>query len=142
MAEAMLSRALAEHIVAAGDVCVAEPIAERRDQLAKRYSIAVTASNTEAAQEAGLVVLAVKPQQFPGAAEELCGALRAPQAVLSIIAGLPVTAITKALKHQAVIRVMPNTPAQIGAGMSVWTATADVHGEARDAAQALLRVLG
>ena len=138
----MLSRALAERIVSAGDVCVAEPIAERRDQLAKTYSIAVTASNAEAAQEAGLVVLAVKPQQFSSAAEELGGALREPQAVLSIIAGLSVTAITKALKHKAVIRVMPNTPAQIGAGMSVWTATDDVRGEARDAARALLGVLG
>ena len=142
MAEAMLGRALAERIVDAADVCVAEPIADRREYLAKTHSVAVTASNAEAVKDAGLVVVAVKPQHFATAAKELGGALEKTQTVLSIIAGLTVGTITKALDHKAVIRVMPNTPAQIGAGMSVWTATADVPTDARDAAQALLGVLG
>ncbi len=142
MAEAMLGRALAERIVAAGDVCVAEPVADRREYLAETYSVAVTASNTEAVEGAGMVVVAVKPQHFAAAANEFCDALNKTQTVLSIIAGLTVSTITKTLDHQAVIRVMPNTPAQIGAGMSVWTATDDVPTDARDAAQALLRVLG
>ncbi len=95
MAEAMLGRALAERIVATGDVCVAEPIADRRGYLAKTYSVAVTASNAEAVEGAGMVVVAVKPQHFATAANEFCGALNETQTVLSIIAGLTVSTITK-----------------------------------------------
>lgn len=142
MAEAMLGRALSEHIVTAADVSIAEPIADRRDYLAKTHAVAVTANNAEAVGAAGLIVVAVKPQHFAAAAKEIGDALNAKQTVLSIIAGLTIDTIQKALNHKSVIRVMPNTPAQIGAGMSVWTATPEVPPAARDAAQALLGVLG
>jgi pyrroline-5-carboxylate reductase len=142
MAEAMLSRALAERIVVNEDVCVAEPLADRRDYLARTHNVTVTPSNAEATKGSGLIIVAVKPQQFISMAQEISGILDKTQTVLSIVAGLAVTTITKALKHKAVIRVMPNTPAQIGAGMSVWTATSDVPTVARGAAQALLGVLG
>ena len=142
MAEAMLSRALAAHVVSAEEVCVAEPVAERREQVGKAHGVSVTAHNTEAVREAGLVVLAVKPQHFDQMAGELAGHLSGAQTVLSIIAGIPIAKIVGALKHPHVVRVMPNTPAQIGAGMSVWTATSDVPGQTREVAASLLGVLG
>ena len=142
MAEAMLSRAIAKQVVSVGDVCVAEPVADRRRYLAATHGVTVAESNGRAAQGADLVVLAIKPQQLSHVVEDLEGKLTAKQTVLSIIAGMPIAKIAGGLGHQSVIRVMPNTPAQIGAGMSVWTATPEVPAEAREAAAALLGVLG
>ena len=73
MAEAMLSRAIAEKVASPSDVCVAEPVAARREHLAKTYGIATVDDNLEAAKGAGIVVFAVKPQHFGHAAEPLKG---------------------------------------------------------------------
>jgi pyrroline-5-carboxylate reductase len=125
MAEAIFSRALAGHVLTSSEVCVADPVAERRDYLSKIYSVAVTDNNLEAVTNAELVVLSVKPQQFPSVATELT-----------------VPSITAGLKHGSVIRVMPNTPSQIGQGMSVWMATSAVPEATLSTAKALLSVLG
>jgi pyrroline-5-carboxylate reductase len=142
MAEAILGRAVAGQVLAATDICVAEPIADRRAYLSDTYGVAVSGDNAAAVDGAGLVVLSVKPQHFAAAAEPLKGKLGGEQTVFSIIAGLTIGTISQGLAHDAVIRVMPNTPAQIGEGMSVWTATAAVNAEAQAAAKVLLGVMG
>ena len=142
MAEAILGRAIAGQVLAATDICVAEPIADRRAYLSDTYGVAVNGDNAAAVDGAGMVVLSVKPQHFAAAADPLKGKLGGEQTVLSIIAGLTIGTISQGLAHGAVIRVMPNTPAQIGEGMSVWTATAAVNAEALAAAKALLGVMG
>jgi pyrroline-5-carboxylate reductase len=142
MAEAMLSRAIAGGVAASSDICVAEPIASRREHLSKAYGVATVSGNAEALAGAGIVVLAVKPQHFAQVAAGLAGKLTRDQTVLSIIAGVTIETITGGLKHPHVIRVMPNTPAQIGAGMSVWTATGNLPEAARETATSLLGVLG
>ena len=142
MAEAMLSRALAERVLIVDEVRIAEPVPTRRDYLATTYAVEVTDDNAVAVADAGLIVLSIKPQQFSSVAVELRGKLSEEQAVLSIIAGLTVKSISKGLKHDAVIRVMPNTPAQVGQGMSVWTATSAVSPGAREIAQSMLGALG
>jgi pyrroline-5-carboxylate reductase len=71
-------------------------------------------------------MLAVKPQNLADVAAELKGKLNPGQLVLSIIAGKNIKSLQQGLGHKSVVRVMPNTPAQIGMGMSVWTATAEV----------------
>mgnify|MGYP002629870041 CR=1 FL=1 len=142
MAEAIIRRALKAHVLEANDICIAEPVAARRDYLAKAYSIAVTDNNVEAVADAAIIVLSVKPQHFAGVASGLKGKLKSNQTVLSIIAGLTVPSLTAGLKHDSIIRVMPNTPAQIGQGMSVWMATDAVAETSRTAAKELLAVLG
>ncbi len=142
MGEAMLARALAAGVIAPADVCVAEPIDERRAHLASAHGVGVTADAAEAAAGAALIVLAVKPQQLAPVLETLAGTLDAHQTALSIVAGVPLAALAAGLGHDRVVRVMPNTPARIGAGVSVWTATAAVSAEGRAAAAALLGALG
>lgn len=142
MAEALLGRALEREVFKEADVCVAEPVSERRAYLATTYSVMVTDSNTEAIGGAGLVVLAIKPQHFEAVAQELAGKLVNTQTVLSIMAGTPLKRLSKGLSHSAIIRVMPNTPAQVGEGASVWTATPEVSQEALTAATALLEAIG
>ena len=141
MAEAMLSRALASGVCRPGDVVVAEPVDARRLELTERYAVAVHADNAPAGV-CELVVIAVKPQHIGYVCKDLHGSLNPGQTVMSIAAGVPIKTLTDGLKHKAIIRVMPNTPAQIGAGMSVWVATPSVQDDARAYAAAMLGTLG
>jgi len=111
------------------DITVGEPLEERRDGLVERYMVLATAQNAEAVEDAEIVVLAVKPQQFDRAAAELADLLTPEQTVLSIMAGVKIHSLGLKLKHGRIIRVMPNMPAQIGSAMSVWTAWGDVPEE-------------
>jgi pyrroline-5-carboxylate reductase len=87
-------------------------------------------------------VLAIKPQTLKEVCSQLQGHIPARSLVLSIIAGATIAAISRGLHHYRVVRVMPNTPARVGKGMSVWTATEDVNETQRGYARGLLSALG
>lgn len=142
MAEAMLGGALASGLCAPGDAAVGEPIETRRGELTARYGVAAHERNAAAAESAEFVVVAVKPQQIGGVYADLRAALRPEQTVLSIAAGIPMRALADGLGHSRIIRAMPNTPAQIGAGVSVWTATPETPEDALKSAASLLATLG
>jgi pyrroline-5-carboxylate reductase len=61
---------------------------------------------------------------------------------MSIMAGVTINTIENTVQHQAIVRAIPNTPAQIGEGMTVWTATAAVSDTARESVRSVLAVLG
>ena len=73
--------------------------------------------------EADLVVLAVKPQAFNDLANQIKGFINNEQVILSIMAGVAIPSIQKALNVEKVIRAMPNIAAQIGEGMSIFTSS-------------------
>ena len=73
-----------------------------------------------------LVILSVKPQDYPSVASELAGLLQAKQIVLSIMAGIPIVKIQSTLKHDLIVRAMPNTPALLGMGMTAFAAASAV----------------
>jgi pyrroline-5-carboxylate reductase len=73
---------------------------------------------------------------------QLSGSLLPEQVVVSVIAGAPIDVLVHGLNHEAVVRVMPNTPAQVGQGMSVWSTTAGVTDTQRLRVQAVLSALG
>ena len=73
---------------------------------------------------------------------DLCGKLRKDALVLSIIAGARIESIAQGLKHASIVRSMPNTPAQVAEGMTVWTSSTAVTPTQRDEAQAILRAFG
>ena len=100
-----------------------------------------TADNSEALDGAEMAILAVKPQSV---GEALAGIRPSVGkcVVMSIAAGVRMATLCDGLGHAAVIRVMPNTPAQIGKGMTVWTAAPEVPAEAVDAARGILGTLG
>ena len=105
------------------EIAVGEPVAARRNHLAESYGVVASDSNPRVIEGAHLVVLAVKPQQFKPVASSIAGRLSKDQTVLSIMAGIKLHSIGLALNHRSLIRVMPNTPAQVRSGMSVWVAT-------------------
>jgi len=142
MAEAMIRGLLERHLVPPSRIEVTGPRRERRADLAKRFGVKALASNVEAAKGAHVVVLSVKPQVLPTVMRELHGKLRPDQLVLSIVAGATLRSLRHGLAHPAIVRSMPNTPAQIGMGVSVWTSTADVTADQRELARLVLGALG
>src|SRR5439155_24240768 len=87
-------------------------------------------------------MLAIKPQEFPAAGRSLNSTLNGKQTVMSIMAGVTIETIRSARKHDAIVRAIPNTPAQIGEGMTVWTGTEAVRDWTREAVRRSLSVLG
>lgn len=142
MGEAMIAGLLRTGLVHPEHIIAAEPRPERRDELRTRYGIRVTEHNHEALPEAQVVILAIKPQLVAQVLSPLHGCIPSDALVLSILAGVPMEAIANHLGHAAVVRAMPNTPAQIGAGMSVWTCPEDVSPLQREWARAILGALG
>ena len=142
MAEAMIRGILKKGTIPAAGISVTGPRAERRDELAKRFGIRGLAGNAAAAADASVVVLSVKPQVLPAVMRELRGTLRPEQLVLSIIAGATMHALTTGLGHAAVVRAMPNTPAQVAMGVTAWYAAPEVSEEQRATTRSLLEALG
>jgi pyrroline-5-carboxylate reductase len=142
MGEAIAKRLLAQGLVTAGDVRVAEAVPARREALTAAYGFTCTPDILAAADGAATVLLAVKPQNLPQVYETCHAKLPADVLVLSIVAGATLRGLTTGLHHANVIRVMPNTPAQIGQGMSVWTAAQHVSEEQRAVAKVILAAVG
>jgi pyrroline-5-carboxylate reductase len=142
MAEAMIKGMLSRALVSPGQITAAGPRPERGAELKERYAVRPTCDNQEAVRGAGLVILSVKPQVLPRVLEQLNGQLRKDSLVLSIVAGARVAAISQGLNHSYVVRAMPNTPAQIGQGMTVWTSSSQTAAKQREQAQAVLQALG
>lgn len=95
---------------------------ERCHLLAKeKEGVVVNTINEEEITKADLVILAVKPQDFPSLASELKGKLQDQQVVLSIMAGIKISKIQKLLDHKFIVRAMPNTPAMLGMGITGFT---------------------
>jgi pyrroline-5-carboxylate reductase len=142
MGEAMLAAVIEDGLVKAEAIWVSDVSQDRRKALVQKYGVAALASNLEAVSGKEIVVLAVKPQNLAEVTAELKGKLKAGQVVLSIIAGASIDTLSRGLKHDAIARAMPNTPAQIGEGMSVWTATPQVTGEEKGLVGAILGAMG
>ena len=142
MAESMIAGLLKKGLLPPTRIVASHPREDRRQRLAERFGIAVVESNREAARDADLVLLTIKPQVLQSVMRQLFGHLEENQLVVSVIAGASIETLVQGLGHEAVVRVMPNTPAQIGQGMSVWHATPGVSEEQRRRVQAVLRALG
>ncbi len=126
MGEGMLSAILDKGLSTPEAVCVSDIKKARHQHLEQKYSVAVTNDNRLAVDKGDIVVLTIKPQNLTEVMTELSGHLKPTQLVLSIVAGARINTLCQGLNHRHIIRAMPNTPAQIGEGISVWTATAEV----------------
>lgn len=142
MGEALIDGLLAAGRVAPDQVTAADARAERLEELRGRFGIRVAADNAAAARGAGVVVLAVKPQVLPAVLAELRGSTCGEALVLSIVAGAASATIAAGVGHGRVVRTMPNTPARIGEGMTVWTAAPEVSSARRAQARAIVGAFG
>ena len=142
MAEAILSGLIRRNLAAPTHLLVSGPRVERGQQLQDKYGVVPFTDNAEAARQADVIVLSVKPQRLTGVMENLKGSINKDALVLSIIAGATVKKIGKGLGHHTIVRSMPNTPAQIGEGITVWMASSSVTHDQKETAQAILGALG
>ena len=142
MGEAMVKGLLRQGLVDPRQVIASHPRAERCLELENRYGIAVTDDNRDAVTEATIVVIAVKPQFLAEVVSDLSGAVKKDATVVSVVARAGMARLGSDFRVKRVVRVMPNTPAQIGRGMSVWTATAAVDAAGRNKVRVILSALG
>lgn len=123
-------------------IFMAGPNQDRLNQLLAELGVRITTSNAEAASAADVVILAVKPQRLDQAARSLKGMLGPGKLVISILAGAPLSALQQKLETRCLVRAMPNTPARIGMGITVWTKTADVDEAQHEIVAQIMQTLG
>lgn len=125
MAEAIIRGLLRGELFPASHVLASGPREERLAFLSEHYGIETTTSNLELVRQSDVVVLAVKPQLLPKVLREVSDEIGPGHLVVSVAAGIPITAIESKLRAGVrVVRSMPNTPALVNAG-----ATAIAPGE-------------
>ncbi len=146
MAESMIAGLLRMELVAPEQVAASHPRKERRAELEKKYKIRTFEDNADAVEavgnDAAIIALCVKPQRIKGVLDELKNVVSPEQLVVSIIAGATIETISETLDTQLVVRAMPNTPSQIGQGMTAWTCTDEVDENHRAQIKELLTALG
>jgi pyrroline-5-carboxylate reductase len=142
MAEAMIKGLLTGKLMDPSHIVAADIRPERGQELKERYGISFVTDNRAAVDGADVVVLSVKPQVLPEVMPTIKDRVPKQAFVLSIIAGAKLGAIVEGLAHTAVVRSMPNTPAQIGEGMTVWTSSPSVTEIQKGQAKQILGALG
>ena len=147
MAESMIAGLLRQNLLSAEAISGSHPRESRRHELQERYGIRMFESNSEAARSirenpSSSVVITVKPQRMSRVLNDLKDALSNDTLVISIVAGSLIKTISKELGTQRVVRAMPNTPSQIGAGITAWTCSETVSESERSRVRQLLSALG
>ena len=142
MGEAMIGGLLRHELVEPGAITAADLHRERLKEVRDLFHVHTTRDKRIAVRKARIVVLSVKPQVLSAVCVDLKGVLRPSTLVVSIVAGARIASIAAGLGHHAIVRTMPNTPAQVGEGMTVWTSTDAVSDAQREQAGAILGALG
>jgi len=142
MGEAMLSAILAQDLATPESISISDISEARRQQLKQEFGVSVMSDNRLVVNQGEIVILAIKPQNLAEVMAELNGQLEPTQLVFSIIAGAKINTLSFGLNHSRIVRAMPNTPAQIGEGVSVWTATTEVTEQQKRWAGSILGAMG
>ena len=142
MGEAMIRGILDKALALPADIVASDVSPSRRSFLARQYGITSVSDNHAATEHAEAIVLAVKPVALPDVMADLKGCLQPAQTVISIAAGISLAKLTRGMDRRSFIRAMPNMPAQIGEGVTVWTATPDIVEEDRVRASQIFGAIG
>ena len=142
MAEGMISGLIRKHVAKPASLVASGPRETRGEKLEKMYGIRTFTDNAQAAETADIVILSVKPQRLDVVLDGLRGSIKPSALVLSIVAGATIEKISQGLDHAQVVRSMPNTPAQIGEGITVWTAAESVSDDQLEMSRQILEALG
>jgi pyrroline-5-carboxylate reductase len=142
MGEAMIKGLLTQNLTTADCIVASDPWQERLEFIQATYGVSVTNDNAAAVRGADIVVMSIKPQSLPKVGKDLHSRIHPDALVLSILAGTRITTLQNKLFHDRIVRAMPNTPAQLGKGMTVWTATSQVAGEQLRFTEAILGAMG
>jgi len=142
MGEAIIAGLLRQKLTSPENIYASEPRLERCEELQIKYGIKTSTQNVQVLADADVVLLSVKPQVLDKVLNELKGFIPSEAVVISIIAGATIDKISNGLAHQAVVRTMPNTPGQIGKGITVWFASRAVTEKHLTKVLLMLQALG
>lgn len=143
MAQALIRGVAAAGLYRSSQIAVTDVSAVQRRRLRSRFGVKVGQNNLDLVRDAPVVVLAVKPQVLPQVLAEVAPAADATKLFVSIAAGIPMGRIEEGLGGgRRVVRVMPNTPALLGKGMSVLVRNRRASKKDAAAAMALFRGVG
>ncbi len=142
MGSAIIRGLLDTDACTAAQIAVSEPLAAQRAYLEHEFGVTTLAHNEQAIQDRDLVVLSIKPQTFAAVGAEIAPDLRSDALLISIMAGMSLQRMIAVTGHARIVRAMPNTPAQVQAGMTVWTATDAVSTAQRATAHSLFTAIG
>ena len=142
MGQAMIGGLLSRHQLDPNNITASDKEPERLQEVRDKFSICISDKNRTAVRKADIVVLAVKPQVLPAVLVDLQGRIKSNAVVISIVAGARIESIAQGLGHRTIVRTMPNTPAQVGEGMTVWTATPEVSTKQREQSRTVVEALG
>ncbi|WP_174868146.1 pyrroline-5-carboxylate reductase [Pectobacterium polaris] len=125
-------------------ISVCAPSGKNRDALAAQYGVISSADNVSCAQEADVIVLAVKPQMMATVCEPLREQVNfSGKLVLSIAAGINIARFQALLGEPLnIVRIMPNTPSLVGKGMSGMYAPTSVNQADKDFTAQLMQSVG
>ncbi len=143
MGEAMIGGLLSRNVLTADQIMASDALPSRAQELHDLYHIHASTDNCLTANGADVLVLSIKPQSLDKVLHELrSGLTEQPKVILSIIAGASIQQISDGMGNPNIVRSMPNTPARIGQGITVWTAAPGVPDAQREHARAMLRTFG
>lgn len=143
MAESLLAGLLRKGLVTAERLTVSDPDLRRRELLAARFGVAVTADNRSAARGADMLVLCVEPQILDAVLAEVAPCLQTNPLLISVAAGYPLARMQAHLKTAIrLVRAMPNTPSMIGEGVTALSMVAGLSSGDRDQARCLFESVG
>ncbi|MEI7988111.1 MAG: pyrroline-5-carboxylate reductase [Chloroflexota bacterium] len=142
MGSAMIAGLIREEVTDPEAIIASDPLQEHLDELKIKYHIKTTTDNVVAARNADVVVLSVKPQRLEHVFKDLHGKLDPSCLVISIVAGMPIDFLAEGLNHPCIVRTMPNTPAQISEGITVWTCSSSVTEKQQAMTRRILQAFG
>jgi len=141
-----IGEALAQGLLAAGwpaaDLVLAARRSDRAREVEASIGLTCVLDPAQAATGRDVVVVAVKPADVPALLAQLDGQITTDQVLLSLAAGVRCAVFERAFPEAAVIRAMPNTPAQIAEGMTVMAAGAHAPADAIDRGRVVLEAVG
>ena len=142
MAEGMIYGLVHQNVAPPESIIAAGPRLERLEELKDCFGIGYTTDNSEAASRSDVIILSVKPQRLDKVLEGIRGFIKPEALIISIVAGASIEKISSGCDHNIIVRTMPNTPAQIGKGITVWTPSSEVSDHQLEMTRRILGALG
>jgi len=142
MGGATIRGLLRKNVYSTAEIVACDSSQVVRDSISKELGIGANASNPKGVSGAEIVLLTVKPQHLENVMAEIYPSLTEEKLVISFVAGATLATLTAHLHTERVIRAIPNTPAQLGQGITLWTAASGVDHAGSSKTRRILEALG
>lgn len=142
MATAFIEGVLKNGLTKPENIYVSARKKETLEKLNQVYKVNYSLSNLEVAKQGEVVVVSVKPQNLKEVFRDLKGVFTENQVILSIVAGAGLSMLENGFSHNKIVRSMPNTPAMIGKGITLWTASTSLREEELELIKKIFQAIG